>query len=95
MSAVGRREANAPIKNPHAPRRAVFAFHLRDDRLERGHVHGVAAEDFVGEREPLGRDDERDDELLAVGPVIARTERSEIAKGRSLCPQGSAGGRWQ
>ena len=24
-----------------------------------------------------------------------RTERSEIAKGRSLCPQGSAGGRWQ
>ena len=25
----------------------------------------------------------------------SRTERSEIAKGRSLCPQGSAGGRWQ
>ena len=24
----------------------------------------------------------------------APTERSEIAKGRSLCPQGSAGGRW-
>ena len=24
-----------------------------------------------------------------------RIERSEIAKGRSLCPQGSAGGRWQ
>ena len=24
-----------------------------------------------------------------------RTERSEIAKGRSLCPKGSAGGRWQ
>ena len=23
------------------------------------------------------------------------TERSEIAKGRSLCPKGSAGGRWQ
>ena len=23
------------------------------------------------------------------------TERSEIAKGRSLCPQGGAGGRWQ
>ena len=25
----------------------------------------------------------------------ARIERSEIAKGRSLCPKGSAGGRWQ
>ena len=25
----------------------------------------------------------------------ARTERSEIAKGRSLCPKGSTGGCWQ
>ena len=25
----------------------------------------------------------------------ARAERSETAKGRSLCPKGSAGGRWQ
>ena len=24
-----------------------------------------------------------------------RRERSEIAKGRSSCPKGSAGGRWQ
>jgi len=37
----------------------------------------------------------------AVGATVRRpaaaggTERSEIAKGRSLCPQGSAGGRWQ
>ena len=29
-------------------------------------------------------------------PAAARgTGRSEIAKGRSLCPKGSAGGRWQ
>jgi|GEM_PF-3924434 len=27
--------------------------------------------------------------------LVSGTERSEIAKGRSLCPQGSAGGRWQ
>lgn len=31
--------------------------------------------------------------LQALADVYARTERSDIAKRRSLCPQGSAGGR--
>ena len=86
---------HAAIHDPHALRLAVIFLHRVHDFLHGGHVGAVAREDFVGKRLPLGRADRPDADLFAVGPRIARTERSEIAKGRSLCPKGSAGGRWQ
>lgn len=42
-----------------------------EDVGERGAVEPVAREDFIGEREALGGDDQREHELFAIGPVIA------------------------
>lgn len=36
-----------------------------------GLVGGVAAHDFIGEGEPVGGDDERDDDLETVGGLVA------------------------
>ena len=45
-------------------------------------ICGVACENFVGEGEPLGRDDEGDDDLHAVAPLVARvTELAFVAFG--------------
>jgi hypothetical protein len=50
----------------------VFALHGLKHLLQGRHISSVALEDFVGERKPFRGDNQRDDDLLAVGPVIAR-----------------------
>jgi hypothetical protein len=51
---------------------AVFLLHHRDHGLDGGHVGGIAGEDFVADGQPLGRDDQADVDLLAIGPLVAR-----------------------
>ena len=52
-------------------RLAVLRLDLLDKPPQRGLVGGVACHDFVGERQPLGRDDQRDHHLHAVGALVA------------------------
>ena len=63
---------NATIKNPHPSGTAVFALHGLEHLLKGRHISPVAREDFVGERKTFRGDNQRDNDLLAVRPVIAR-----------------------
>jgi hypothetical protein len=63
---------DAAVKHPEAAGFPELRFHRVQDVLQRGAVEPIAGEDFIGEREALGRDDEREHELLAIGPVVAR-----------------------
>jgi hypothetical protein len=63
---------NATIKDPHPSSTTVFALHGIEHLLKGGHFSPVAREDFVGERKTFRGDNQRDNDLLAVWPVIAR-----------------------
>ena len=63
---------NATIKNPHPTGTAVFTLHGLEHLLKGRHFSPVARKDFVGERKTFRGDNQRDNDLLAVRPVIAR-----------------------
>ena len=63
---------DAAIEHPHPPRTSVLALHQPHHRFQRGHVGAVALEDLVAERKALRVHDQRNHQLFAVGPVIAR-----------------------
>ena len=60
------------IHDPDALGLAVLLFHHFDDRLHRRHIGPVPGKDFIGKRQPLGRADQPDADLLAVGARVAR-----------------------
>jgi hypothetical protein len=67
-----RTEVRFSIKHPHPARPAVLALDHPHHRFQRGHVRAVAVEGFITQREALGVDDQSDDHLFAIRPVIAR-----------------------
>lgn len=60
------------VEAPDAAGLSMPRFNGPHGGLERGHVDGVAGEDFVSQREALGGDHQGDVQLLAVGAVVAR-----------------------
>ena len=62
---------HAAIADPHPPDHAVPGLHRRHDRLKRPRIMGVAGEHLVAERKAVEGHDQRDADLLAIGPVIA------------------------
>ncbi len=63
---------NSAVKDPHPPGAAVFALHRLEHVLQGPHIGPVALEDFIGKRKAFRSDNQRDNDLFAVGPVIAR-----------------------
>jgi hypothetical protein len=55
----------------NAPRLAVLALDLAEEGPQRLAVGRIAGQDLVGERQAFGGDDEGDDELRAIGPLVA------------------------
>jgi len=70
---------NAAIHHPHAPRLAVLALDLGEERAQRLAVGGVAGQDLISQRQALGRYHERDDELRAIGPLVAAVAMAALA----------------
>ena len=62
---------DAAIEHPDPARLAVLALHHAQNRLHGRDVAAVAVKGFVAEWETFLVHDERDHQLLAVGPVIA------------------------
>ena len=63
---------DAPVEDPHSTRFAVLAFDHPDHRLQRRHIGPVSIKGLVAERKPVFIDDQCNDHLFAVSPVIAR-----------------------
>ena len=63
---------DAAIHQPHALCLAVARFDLFEKAGQRGVVGRVAGQNFIGQRKAFRRDDQRDDHLRTIGPVIAR-----------------------
>jgi hypothetical protein len=61
---------NTPIHNPHPPRFAVRGFDLLQKVAQRRAVRRVPIHHFVSQRETVGRDHQRDDQLHAVRPSV-------------------------
>src|SRR5271166_6052332 len=62
---------DAAVHHPDALGLAVLRLDLRKEGAQRRLVGGVAGENFVGERKSVGRHDQRDDHLHAVGALVA------------------------
>src|SRR5689334_18236648 len=77
---------HAAVHHPDAAREPEARLHRADDLLDSRHVHAIAVEDFVAQRNAFARDDERDAHLLAVRPMIATVSALglRIAVGESL-----------
>ena len=82
---------DAAVKDPEAAGFAELLFERVEDGFERRAIHAIAGEDFVSEREALGRDDQRQDELFAVGPVIARVTALGLGHGVPIAREIGAG----
>ena len=63
---------NAAVKHPDPARLAILAFHHAQNRLHRRDVGSIAVESFVAEWESFVVHNQRDHQLLAIWPVIAR-----------------------
>jgi hypothetical protein len=71
---------DAPVHDPDAPGLAVTLLNQLEHVPERGFVGGVAGEHFIGQRQSLGRDDQRHDDLHAIAALVpAVTETAGIA----------------
>ena len=71
---------NAPVHHPDAFGCAVALLNQFQHVPQRGFVGGIAGEHFIGQRQPLGRDDQRHDDLHAVATFVATiTEAAGIA----------------
>ena len=75
---------NAAIHHPNPARLAVLALDLGEERAQRLAVGGVAGQDLIGERQALRGDDERDDELRAIGPLVAAVAVASLAVLRQI-----------
>ena len=62
---------NAAIHDPHAVGFAMLVFDFGEEVFERGFICCVAWQYFIGQRIALGRDDEGDDDLLAIAAVAS------------------------
>ena len=62
---------DAAIHHPDAPRLAVLRLDLGQEAAQRGLVGGVAGHDLVGERQAFRRHHQGDDDLDAVGALVA------------------------
>jgi hypothetical protein len=62
---------NAAVHYPDALGFAVLRFNLVQKLPQRGSIGGVARQHFVGQREPLGSHDQRDDHLHAVRTLVS------------------------
>ncbi len=62
---------NATVKDPYAPRLPVLALHHPHHRFERSHIGAVAVKRFVAQGKAVDIDDHRQDDLQAIGPMIA------------------------
>ena len=69
---------------PNAPRFAVLVFDLGAEIAQRLTVGGVAGENLVGERQVVWRDDQRDDELRAIGPLVATIAMAALRPFRQI-----------
>lgn len=72
---------DAAVKDPAPAGFPKLLFDRVQDVLQRRAIQTVAGKDFIGGREALGRDDPGQDELLAVGPVIARVAALGLGHG--------------
>ena len=74
---------DAPIHHPDPLRLAILLFDLLQKVFERGLVAGVAGHHFVGQRKTFRRDNQPDDYLHAVRPLVsAVTEFSSVLFGK-------------
>ena len=69
---------NATVHHPNAPRLAVLALDAAEKVAQRGAVGGIAGQDLVGQRQPLGRHHQRNDHLHAVRSVVARVAEATL-----------------
>jgi hypothetical protein len=63
----------------HSPGLAVLAFDLGAEIAQRLAVGGIAGQNFVGERQAVRGDDQCDDELRAIGPLVAAVSVASLA----------------
>ena len=73
---------DAAVHDPDAPRLAEAGLDFLQEAAQGGFVGGVAGHDFVGEREAFGGDDQGDDDLRAVGTLVARVAELAFVAGR-------------
>lgn len=74
---------NTPVHQPEALGFAVLVFDVGEEVAQGLVVDGVAWHDLIGEGEPLGGEDESDDDLDAVGAFVAAvTEAAFITFGK-------------
>ena len=62
---------DAPVHDPDALGLAVLRLDFFQKPSERGFVAGVAGHHFVGQREAFGTQDHGDDDLTAIGTLVA------------------------
>jgi len=73
---------DAAIHDPDAAGFAEARLDFFQEAAQGGFVRGVAGHDLVGQREALGSDDKRDDDLHAVGAFVARVAELAFVAGR-------------
>lgn len=70
---------NAAVHQPGPARPAPAPFHFVEKLLQRRRLVRVAGIDFVPNRQPIGRQHQRDDHLRAVGTMVAAVAEAPLA----------------
>ena len=73
---------DAAIHDPGAPGFAEAGLDFFQEAAQGGLVGGVSGHDLVGEREAFGGDDQGDDDLHAVGTLVAGVTELALVVGR-------------
>jgi hypothetical protein len=79
------------VKDPEAAGFPELRLDRVEDVFERRAIQPVAGEDFVSEREALGRHDEGQHQLFAIGPVIAAVTAPGFGHGLHVALEIGAG----
>mgnify|MGYP000661908548 CR=1 FL=1 len=82
---------DAAIKDPEAAGFAELRFDGVENVFERGPIQTIAGKEFVAERKAFERDDQRQDQLFAIGPMIARVTALGLGHGLDVALKISAG----
>ena len=82
---------DAPVHDPSAVGLAVLGFDFFDEVRQGGLVGGVARHHFVGQREAVRRDDERNHHLDAIGALVATVAELPLAGLRHVALKIGAG----
>jgi hypothetical protein len=78
---------HATVHQPHPARFAVLPFDALKKPAQRRLVRGIAGQNLVGKRQAFRRHHQRDDDLHAIRPMIARIAKAALVafRKRRIC----------